>query len=49
MGCFVNRDLADYDAPAHAEIPAIKVHFLPELDDKCQDPDFDDPGGERMG
>ena len=34
MGCFVNRDLADYDAPAHAEIPAIKVHFLPELDDK---------------
>lgn len=35
-GCFVNRDLADYDAPAHADIPAIEVHFLPELDDKTQ-------------
>ena len=33
-GCFVNRDLADDDAPSHADIPAIEIHFLPELDDK---------------
>ena len=34
FGCFVNRDLADYHVPSHADIPAIDVHFLPEVDDK---------------
>ncbi len=33
-GCFVNHDLAEYHLPAHADIPAIEAHFLPEVDDK---------------
>ena len=33
-GQFVNRDLADYHVPVHADIPAIDAVFLPEVDDK---------------
>ena len=33
-GHFVNQDLAEYHVPSHADIPAIEVHFLPEVDDK---------------
>ena len=33
-GCFVNHDLAAYHVPSHADIPAIEVHFLQEVDDK---------------
>jgi xanthine dehydrogenase YagR molybdenum-binding subunit len=33
-GQFVNRDLAEYHVPAHADIPAIDAVFLPEVDDK---------------
>ncbi len=33
-GCFINHDLAEYHLPAHADIPAIEAHFLPEVDDK---------------
>jgi xanthine dehydrogenase YagR molybdenum-binding subunit len=33
-GYFVNHDLAEYHVPAHADIPAIEVHFLQEVDDK---------------
>ena len=33
-GCFANHDLAGYHVPAHADIPAIEVHFLEEIDDK---------------
>jgi xanthine dehydrogenase YagR molybdenum-binding subunit len=34
-GMFVNHDLAEYHVPVHADIPAIEVVFLPELDDKA--------------
>jgi xanthine dehydrogenase YagR molybdenum-binding subunit len=34
FGYFANQDLAGYHVPAHADIPAIEVHFLPEIDDK---------------
>ncbi|MGJ4942540.1 molybdopterin cofactor-binding domain-containing protein [Bradyrhizobium sp. HKCCYLS1011] len=34
FGCFVNRDLAEYHVPVHADIPAIDAVFLPELDAK---------------
>lgn len=34
-GFFVNHDLAEYHVPVHADIPAIEVFFLPELDDKA--------------
>lgn len=34
-GTFVNRDLAEYHVPVHADIPAIEAVFLPELDDKA--------------
>jgi xanthine dehydrogenase YagR molybdenum-binding subunit len=34
-GCFVNHDLAGYHVAAHADIPAIEVVFLPEVDDKA--------------
>ncbi|WP_336485201.1 xanthine dehydrogenase family protein molybdopterin-binding subunit [Methylobacterium nigriterrae] len=34
-GSFVNRDLAEYHVPVHADIPAIDAIFLPELDDKA--------------
>ena len=33
-GCFANHDLAGYHVPGHADIPAIEVHFLEEIDDK---------------
>ncbi len=33
-GQFVNQDLAGYHVPAHADIPAIEVIFLPEVDDQ---------------
>jgi xanthine dehydrogenase YagR molybdenum-binding subunit len=35
VGYFANHDLAGYHVPAHADIPAIEVHFLPEVDDKA--------------
>jgi xanthine dehydrogenase YagR molybdenum-binding subunit len=34
FGCFVNRDIAEYHVPAHADIPAIEAVFLDEVDDK---------------
>jgi xanthine dehydrogenase YagR molybdenum-binding subunit len=34
-GTFVNRDLAEYHVPVHADVPAIDAVFLPELDDKA--------------
>lgn len=34
-GAFVNRDLASYHVPAHADIPAIEAIFLDEHDDKA--------------
>ena len=30
----MNHDRAGYHAPCHADIPMIKAHFLPEVDDK---------------
>jgi xanthine dehydrogenase YagR molybdenum-binding subunit len=33
-GHFVNRDLAEYHVPVHADIPAIEAVFLPEFDDR---------------
>lgn len=33
-GYFVNHDLAEYQVPVHADIPALEVEFLEELDDK---------------
>ena len=35
FGSYVNHDLAEYHVPAHADIPAIDIVFLPELDDKA--------------
>ncbi len=35
VGYFANHDLAGYHVPSHADIPAIDVHFLPEVDDKA--------------
>lgn len=34
-GLFVNHDLAEYHVPAHADIPAVDVVILPEVDDKA--------------
>jgi xanthine dehydrogenase YagR molybdenum-binding subunit len=34
FGDFVNRDLAEYLVPVHADIPAIDAIFLAELDDR---------------
>jgi xanthine dehydrogenase YagR molybdenum-binding subunit len=34
-GFFANHDLAEYHVAAHADIPAIEVIFLPEVDDKA--------------
>jgi xanthine dehydrogenase YagR molybdenum-binding subunit len=34
FGYFVNRDLAEYLVPVHADVPAIDAVFLAELDDK---------------
>ena len=31
-GKIVNRDLAEYHVPAHADVPHIEVTFLPERD-----------------
>ena len=33
-GQFVNRDLAEYHVPVHADVPNVEAIFLPELDDK---------------
>ena len=33
-GHFVNQDLGEYHAPAHADIPVVEIHFLTEVDDK---------------
>lgn len=33
-GLFINHDLAEYHVPVHADIPALDVLFLDELDDK---------------
>jgi xanthine dehydrogenase YagR molybdenum-binding subunit len=33
-GMFVNHDLAEYHVPVHADIPALDVVILPEVDDK---------------
>ncbi len=33
-GFFASPDLAGYHIAAHADIPAIEAHFLPEVDDK---------------
>jgi xanthine dehydrogenase YagR molybdenum-binding subunit len=35
FGSYVNHDLAEYHVPVHADIPAIDIVFLPELDDKA--------------
>jgi xanthine dehydrogenase YagR molybdenum-binding subunit len=35
FGSYVNHDLAEYHVPVHADIPAIDMVFLPELDDKA--------------
>jgi xanthine dehydrogenase YagR molybdenum-binding subunit len=35
FGSYINHDLAEYHVPAHADIPAIEIVFLPELDDKA--------------
>jgi xanthine dehydrogenase YagR molybdenum-binding subunit len=34
FGYFVNRDLAEYLVPVHADVPAVDAFFLPELDTK---------------
>jgi xanthine dehydrogenase YagR molybdenum-binding subunit len=34
FGYFVNRDLAEYLVPVHADIPDVGAIFLPELDNK---------------
>jgi xanthine dehydrogenase YagR molybdenum-binding subunit len=34
FGYFVNRDLAEYLVPVHADVPAVEAFFLPELDTK---------------
>jgi len=35
FGSYVNHDLAEYHVPVHADIPAMEIVFLPELDDKA--------------
>jgi xanthine dehydrogenase YagR molybdenum-binding subunit len=35
FGAYVNHDLAEYHVPAHADVPAIDIVFLPERDDKA--------------
>ncbi len=32
FGSYMNRDLAQYHVPVHADVPAIEAVFLPELD-----------------
>jgi xanthine dehydrogenase YagR molybdenum-binding subunit len=34
-GFFANHDLAEYHVPVHADIPAVDVVILPEVDDKA--------------
>lgn len=33
-GLFINHDLAEYHVPVHADIGAVEVLYLPEVDDK---------------
>ena len=35
FGHFVNRDLAEYHVPVHADVPDVDAYFLPEIDDKA--------------
>jgi xanthine dehydrogenase YagR molybdenum-binding subunit len=35
FGFFANHDIAEYHIPVHADIPAIDVVLLPEVDDKA--------------
>jgi xanthine dehydrogenase YagR molybdenum-binding subunit len=35
FGYFVNRDLAEYLVPVHADVPDVEAFFLPELDTKA--------------
>ena len=35
FGSFINHDMAEYHIPAHADVPALEVVFLPEIDDKA--------------
>ncbi|MDB5752163.1 MAG: xanthine dehydrogenase [Ramlibacter sp.] len=34
-GFFANHDIAEYHVPVHADIPALEVVLLPEVDDKA--------------
>ena len=34
FGAFINHDMAEYQVPSNADVPALEVVFLPELDDK---------------
>jgi xanthine dehydrogenase YagR molybdenum-binding subunit len=34
-GYYVNRDLAEYHVPVHADLPSVDAVFLPELDDRA--------------
>ena len=34
FGYFANHDLAEYQVPVHADIPALEVLFVESLDDK---------------
>ena len=34
FGSYINHDLAEHHVPANADVPALEVVFLPELDDK---------------
>jgi len=35
LGLFANHDLAEYHVATHADVPALEVVFLPEVDDKA--------------
>ena len=35
LGLFINHDLAEYHVATNADIPALEVVFLPEVDDKA--------------
>jgi xanthine dehydrogenase YagR molybdenum-binding subunit len=37
VGAFINRDLAQYLVPVHADIPAIDALFLDGFDDKANE------------
>jgi xanthine dehydrogenase YagR molybdenum-binding subunit len=36
-GCFINRDLANYLMPVHADIPELEVEFIQGVDDKANE------------